>query len=48
MNKEMIEKRLQEINKHIEQSLANLNMLMGGKEECLHWLKQLDEIDKSG
>ena len=42
MNKEQLQKRLEEIQKHIDQALANLNMLMGGKEECLHWLKQLD------
>jgi hypothetical protein len=42
MDKEAIEKRLAEINKHIEQSMANINMLMGGREECTYWLKLLN------
>lgn len=42
MKREIIEKRLKELEKAIEQSIANLNMLMGGKEECMYWLKQLD------
>lgn len=48
MNKEIIEKRLAEIQKAIDQHMANLNMMMGGKEECLYWLKQLDEKSSNG
>lgn len=44
MNKETINIRLKEIEKSIEQTIANYNVLLGGKQECLYWL---DEIDKS-
>lgn len=40
MKKENLEKRLKEIETAIAQSLVNLNMLEGGKQECLFWLKQ--------
>lgn len=42
MNKELLEKRISEIEKAIQQGMANVNMLMGGKEECLYWLSQLN------
>ena len=41
MDKESLQKRLAEIEKAIEQSMANLNMLMGGKQEILYWLGQV-------
>ena len=50
MNKEILEERLKEIesaidkqNKIINQDMANLNMLEGGKHEVLFWLKKVNE-----
>jgi len=43
MNRQLLENRLREIEKIIAQAIANLNMLDGGKQEILYWLKQLDE-----
>lgn len=50
MNKEIIELRLKDIeiavkniNDEISQKMANLNMLLGGKQECLFWLDQMKE-----
>ena len=48
MNRESLQKRLGEIEKAIEQSMANLNMLIGGKEECLYWLKQIESFHSNG
>jgi hypothetical protein len=52
MNKEILEKRLAEIEKAIakehavaNQAMANINMLDGGKHECLYWLKQLEQAN---
>lgn len=45
MDRETIEKRLQEIEKHIQQAAANFNMLEGGKQECLYWLDQLNKVE---
>lgn len=50
MTKELLQERLKEIEKAIEnqnaivqQHMANLNMLNGGLQEILYWLKRLDE-----
>lgn len=43
MGKENLEKRLKEIENALEQSLANYNMLLGGKQECLFWLQELEK-----
>lgn len=50
MNKEAIEKRLSEIeaalkaeNNKLNQALANINMLDGGKRECIFWLDKLEK-----
>jgi len=40
-----IEQNINKIDSHIKQLLANLNMLDGGKQECLHWLKELEKVD---
>ncbi len=45
MTKEQIELRLKEIEKAIEQSMANLNMLVGGKQECFYWLDILSKLN---
>jgi hypothetical protein len=49
MRKEDIQKRLEEIDKAIEkenaiinQHIANVNMLNGGKQEALYWLNKLN------
>lgn len=48
MNKKEIELRLQEINRIMQQTAANYNMLEGGKAECEFWLKKInDEENKS-
>lgn len=43
MDKESLEKRLQEIEKAMEQTLANYNLLQGGKQECIYWLEFLNK-----
>ena len=44
MNKELLVKRLEELDKSIQQLNANMNVLIGCKAEAQHWL---DEIKKS-
>lgn len=46
MTKEAIEARLVELEKAINQTLANYNVLMGGKQECEYWLRILGEQDR--
>ena len=45
MTKEKIEKRLQEIEKAMQQSMANHNMLEGGRQECLYWLDIISRLE---
>ncbi len=45
MKKEDLEDRLKKVEAEIEQTLANFNMLMGGKQEILFWLKQIEPQD---
>lgn len=52
MTKEKLQERLNEIDQninkidsHIKQLVANLNMLDGGKQECLYWLKELEKAE---
>lgn len=40
---EQIEKAIVEKNKAIQQGMADLNVLMGCKTECEHWIKNLFE-----
>lgn len=54
MTKESVNKRLLEIesaitntNKQIQQLMANLNMLEGGKQEALYWLNLLETDEKA-
>jgi len=42
MKKEEVQIRIQEIEKHQQQLTANFNMLEGGKQECLYWLKEIE------
>lgn len=53
MNKEELENRLKSIeeailkqNTMINQALADLNAMIGSKQEVLHWISQLDVKDK--
>lgn len=46
MTEQSLRKRLLELEKAIEQSMANLNMLIGGKQEVLYWLGQFQKPDK--
>jgi len=43
LTKNELEERLKVIEQHIAQTNANLNMLLGGKEEILYWLAQLQK-----
>lgn len=47
MTKELIEKRLADLQKALEQSFANTNMLLGGIEECKHWLQAINLVATS-
>ena len=54
MERDTIMKRIAEVdqaisatNKQIEQLAANLNMLHGGKQECIHWLNKLREKEEA-
>jgi hypothetical protein len=42
MNKELIEKRLLELQKQLEQIQANGNATVGAIQECKYWLSQMD------
>lgn len=53
MNKELLENRIKELesaivktNGIIDQQLSNLNMLNGGKQECLFWLGKINQENK--
>jgi hypothetical protein len=46
MTKKDLEDRLKIIEQHIIQVTANLNMLLGGKEETLYWLSNIKENEK--
>lgn len=37
-----IEKSIEEKNRSIQQGMADLNVLIGCKSECLHWINQCD------
>jgi len=43
MKREDIEKRMIDLERSIAQTNANLNVLLGQREECQHFLKCLDE-----
>lgn len=45
MTIELLQKRLQEIEKLMQQTAANFNMLEGGKAETLYWLNRLKAND---
>lgn len=54
MDKEVLKTRLKEIedaiqkqNGVVQQAMANLNMLEGGKQELLFWLAKMDETEMS-
>lgn len=39
---DLIEDNIKKVNQEAQQSMANLNLLNGGKQECLYWMSQLD------
>lgn len=39
----LIDDAINKENSIINQAMANLNMLNGGKEECLYWIEELDK-----
>ena len=42
-----IENAIRETNGVLQQQSANLNMLEGGRQECLFWLAKLKELSKN-
>ena len=55
MTLELLQERLQaiqaqigQLDSSVAQLMANLNMLRGGEQEVLHWIKQLTETDDGG
>lgn len=42
MNLEDLKLRLKSIEMQLQQTLANYNMLEGGKAELLHWIEQIE------
>lgn len=42
MTKELLEKRLKEIEASLDQTIAQANMLDGAARECRHWIKILE------
>lgn len=46
MKREDLETRLKNIEKNMEQLLANFNMLSGGKQEILYWLSEIDKANE--
>ena len=49
MNKDLLQKRIKEIDSDIQSALdsinqlqANLNAMHGAKQDCLYWLEQLE------
>lgn len=43
MDLDLLKKRVELVDKNIEQLMANLNMLNGGKQELLYWITQLEK-----
>lgn len=43
MKREDIEKRMVDLERSIAQTNANLNVLLGQREECVHFLTFMDE-----
>lgn len=41
-----IEVALQKENATLNQTMANINMLEGGKQECLFWIAEIDKKTK--
>lgn len=41
-----IEEAIDNQNKSIEQLVANLNILYGGKQEVIYWIKNFEEESK--
>ncbi len=48
MTKKELENRLEEIEKAMQQCVANFNMLEGAKNECLYWQKKFEELKHVG
>ncbi|HLX54195.1 MAG TPA: hypothetical protein VKR58_09645 [Aquella sp.] len=42
----LIDENIKKVNQEVQQSLANLNLLQGGRQECLHWLNNLSENEQ--
>jgi hypothetical protein len=39
---DLIEENIKKVNQEVQQGLANLNLLEGGKRECIHWMNNLE------
>ena len=45
MNKEQLQHQLAELEKALQQSAANYNMIIGRIEECKYWLGEIEKKD---
>ena len=52
MNKDLLQKRIEEINSDIQSALdsinqlqANLNAMHGAKQDCLYWIEKISESE---
>ena len=43
MTKEIMQTRLTDLERHLQQTQANYNMILGGIEECKFWLAEFDK-----
>ena len=40
----LIEENIKKVNQEVQQGLANLNLLEGGRQECTYWLTRPEEV----
>ena len=43
MNREAVEKRLEELRSSFEQAISNANAIQGAIQDCEYWLKIIEE-----
>lgn len=48
MDKEKLEKRIEELTELEKRCWAELNAVLGAKAECLYWLTKLEEPKQEG
>jgi len=47
MNKEQLQHQIAELEKALQQSAANHNMIIGRIEECRYWLAEIEKKDQT-